>query len=312
MAAPRKHHYLPQFYLKRFSSNGKHLYQIEKEGGNAYGCAITDAAAIRDYHELDYEGVADPQATEKALAAMEGALAETHKSVLTNGVVSREVHADVVALISMLQFRVPAVKRSIEESLRQNVRSSGIVMERAGHMPTPPEGLKDVLQMKNLVITISNWKILQEMFGLAMDLDNLKLLSAMTPSVLRAPQDSFFFTSDQPVALYNPRAHPNDPYGIGLRHPETEITIPLSTDGLLHLSWRNKPPGRLLSPLEIEEYNRRTAVMADSLVFAPHESPSIVRLVNRYRERSAGMELTVLDAGGRMLHLTRVRMIGPD
>lgn len=62
MSDPRKHHYLSQFYLRGFSSDRSSLFQIEKRSGKHYGCRIKDVAAIRDYHDIDADDVADPYA----------------------------------------------------------------------------------------------------------------------------------------------------------------------------------------------------------------------------------------------------------
>jgi hypothetical protein len=44
---PRKHHYLPQFYLKAFSVDGEGLYQIDKSTGKTTGVRTKDNAAPR-------------------------------------------------------------------------------------------------------------------------------------------------------------------------------------------------------------------------------------------------------------------------
>ena len=47
MNTPRKHHYLPKFYLKEFSSNDRNLMQIDKATGHTAICAVNDLATIR-------------------------------------------------------------------------------------------------------------------------------------------------------------------------------------------------------------------------------------------------------------------------
>jgi hypothetical protein len=76
MSSPRKHHFLPQFYLRGFSTNRDGIFQIEKQQGRYYGCKIKDIAAIRDYHKLDGKETSDPQYFEKKLAELEGIQAE--------------------------------------------------------------------------------------------------------------------------------------------------------------------------------------------------------------------------------------------
>lgn len=306
MSEPRKHHYLPQFYLRGFSTDGRSIYQIEKHGLRAYTCSIRDAAAIRDYHKLDDPHFVDANATEKRLADVEAQLASALARVIQVGVATPETHALLIQLVALLQVRVPAFKAGIEAFLQQVVRSGGLIMERKGRLPPIPEGLEDVLRMENLSIQISNWKCLEFMFTLAGDRRILDILGTMKPSILRAPGGVVFLTSDQPVALYHPTASPTDAFGTGLVDVAAEISVPLSSHALLLLSWPTNPPNdRVATSDEVAEFNRRTVVMADSLVFAPEECRWAVETVARYGHCSAGIDLDFSDAGEKALHLAR-------
>ncbi len=311
MPEPRKHHYLPQFYLRGFSTNGKSIYQIEKPTMRGYISSIRDAAAIRDYHELDDPNFADPNAVEKRLAQIETQLATALARVLQRGLATPDDHASVVQLVGLLRVRIPAFKAHIDASLQQMVRSVGLIMERKGQLPPVRKGLEDVLRVENLSISIANWKCLEFMFKLAADRRILELLGAIRPSVLRAPDHTVFLTCDQPVAVYHPAASPTDAYGDGgLADPTTEVSVPLSSHALLLLSRAADPPAdRVATSEEVAEFNRRTIVMADSLVFAPEASKWAVETVARYSHCSAGIALDFLDAGTQALHLARLRPV---
>jgi len=86
--------------------------------------------------------------------------------------------------------------------------------------------------------------------------------------------------------------------------------VPLSTRALLFLSWSSDPPvDRQATSDEISEFNRRTVVMADALVFAPDASESAIETTRRYAHCSAGMVLDVLDTGHESLHIGRFRSV---
>ncbi len=305
---PRKHHFLPQFYLRGFSANGKSICQIEKDGARGYLCSIRDVAAIRDYHaDPAYE---DPYVVEKRLRGVEDRLSRVLVSVLECGITTPEAHAGLVQLVSLMRFRVPAFKAHVEESLRAVVRSTGKIMERRGALPPVPKGLENVLRMDRLSISISNWKCLEIMFAQAADPRVLHILASMRPSVLRVPEGAFLLTCDQPVAVYHPNASPTDTYGTGLIDPATEISFPLSSRALLRLAWSSDAPeDRLLTSAELEEFNRRTIVMAEALVFAPTRSESAESAVARYGHCSAGIDFQVLDTRRGALHLSRFRPV---
>lgn len=310
MTQPRKHHYLPQFYLKGFSANGRTIYQIEKQGTRAYLVSIGDAAAIRDYHELDYQEAEDPHAIEKQLAILESDFADTLSKTLKNGLTGPEINAKLAEFVSLMRCRVPAFKRLIEESLRQNVLSTGKILERRGKLPPPPKGFEEALRMENLVISISNWKCLQVMFQLAAEPFFLNMFASMKACLIHAKGGDFFLTCDQPVVVYHPTADQTANYGVGLSDPATEVTLALSSEVLVHLSWnKDNPDARVGTSKEIDELNRRTIIMAESLVFAPTESRQALAAVTRYRQYFAGVDRQVLDAGLESLQVLRFRPV---
>jgi len=145
MSQPKKHHYLPQFYLRGFSQDGRSLCQIEKHTARGFVGSIKDLAAVRDYHKLDYESVKNSYELEKKLSEVEDALANVLRTVLRDGIKTATSHAGIVELVSLLRFRVPAIKMAVEESCRQIVRTTGLILERAGELPKPPKGLEDAL-----------------------------------------------------------------------------------------------------------------------------------------------------------------------
>ncbi|MEW5913308.1 MAG: DUF4238 domain-containing protein [Thermodesulfobacteriota bacterium] len=310
MPQPRKHHYLPQFYLRGFSPDGNSVHQIEKPSLRSYVCSIRDAAAIRDYHELDYAHSEDSNGLEKELAKIESNLAVTLRHVVDYGIDSTNIFSELIQLVSLMRVRIPAYKKFIEDSLRQQVRSTGMILERSGALPPVPKGYEDELRMDKLVISISNWICLYFMFRLAGDPAILGMLASMKPSVLHAPDGESFLTCDQPVAVYNPDASPSDPFGTGPADSHSEISLPLSSRALLHLTWDKRGPReRILSSSEVEEFNRRTIVMADSLIFASESNEATNALVARYAHCSANHEVEVLNRGKGYLHVARFRPV---
>src|SRR5215475_10873872 len=117
MSEPRKHHYLPQFYLRGFSAKERAVCHIEKNGGRSYTSSIRVTAAIRDYHELDNPGFDDPNALEKRLAQVETHLAEGLARVIRCGIDTPETHSSLIQLVALLRVRVPAFKAHIDAFL---------------------------------------------------------------------------------------------------------------------------------------------------------------------------------------------------
>jgi hypothetical protein len=294
--------------LRGFSANGKSIFQIEKESSRGYLCSVEDAAAIRDYHKLDYPGATDPHSAEKHLAEIETQHSEALRRALDGEIKVYEVHTLLIEFVSFMSFRVPAFKHHVEESLRQMVRSAGILLERNGRLSKPPDDLRDHLRMDKVDIGIHNWKCLEIMFEFASDPQLLATMAMMEHSVVHAPQSAEFLTCDQPVVFYNPKASPTDAQGTGLLTKDVAITFPLTSKSLLHLSWNvDFAENQLLSPSQVDEFNRRTIIMADSLIFASRESESLIGSVVRYGQYSAGTEQNTLAVGAGYLYSSRLR-----
>ena len=301
MSTPRKHHYLPQFYLREFLSDRRRrsLTQIFKDSGHQVTCAIKDVAASRDYHRLDADDVDDPYELEHDLSKDEDKLATATRRVLEHGVVDRTTHARLVKLVAMLRVRVPAITAKIEEACHQFVQSGSLIMERAKKLPPLTPDLEDVLKLDNPDISNQIWSTL------AQDEDTLRLLRSMTPTVIRAPDGEFFLTGDQPVAVFSPSAKLSRSEGVDLKESDVEISLPLSRDTLIRLDWKSGGTDSVFAtPEEVSEFNRRTVIMASNYVFAPNANAAAAsEIVQRYRQFSAGLQPPqTRDGGGSVIH----------
>lgn len=311
MSEPRKHHFLPQFYLRGFSVDRRGLYQIEKQTAKYYGCQIRDTAAIKDFHELDYKGVEDENALEKALAQVEGKLAQHLAAFLADGPTNEQARHYTIQLLSLLRLRVPAFKRHIQASYPSSIRKITELMERDGRLPAPPPGLEEKLAVKNLKIEVLNWKCMEVMFNLAASEEHLQPLRRMRVTVFRAPFDTSFITSDQPVSLYHATAA-RSPYGAGPDTPGIEISLPLSSRALLKLDHEQGGHStRTATTEEVAEFNRRTAAMAQNYVFVADFPERYVDVVRHERATRAGFVFDDLDHGDGLVQVHRFIPVGP-
>jgi hypothetical protein len=55
---PRKHHYLPQFYLKGFADKNGRFWQCDRRGAKLVGVNVSKAGAEKDYHRFDVKASA--------------------------------------------------------------------------------------------------------------------------------------------------------------------------------------------------------------------------------------------------------------
>jgi hypothetical protein len=312
VSAPRKHHYIPQFYLRHFSSGDGQICQIEKGSGKSIRTGIGNVAAIRDYHTIDEESAPDQFQIERNLSRVEDVLSSALRRVITEGIVDAEVKARMVELVSLLRMRVPAVKRCIERLMEDVVRSVGTGLERQGKFPPPPKGFENDLLMEKVRIEIKNWACLDHMFNLAFDEEILGILFNMNATIIDACEGCGFLTCDQPVAMFNPKTLPTDPYGTPLVDVDTELSIPLSQKALLLLAWKPGSERRTGDLAEVAEFNRRTIIMASNYIFSSEIASAVQDLVRENSRYFAGIETPqVLDYGKGALHLMRVKAVMP-
>lgn len=308
---PRKHHFLPQFYLRGFSVDQRGIFQIEKSTSRYYGCQIRDIAAIRDYHELDGADTNDPYLFEKKLAEVESLQATHLQSILAEGLSAEEHRVNLLQLLAIMRMRVPAVKEHIDRSYGATVRATILALQRSGRLPTPPKRLEERLRVENLEFKVLNWKRLEVMFRMGSSEKVLQILGRMRATLYRAPLGSRFITSDQPVALYHPTLW-RSAYGAGPSTPGVEVSFPLSSGALIMLDHLAQPHSECLAThAEVEEFNRRTAVMAQEYIYTGEAPQSVVTLAQRSSGVFAGFCHGDFDAGKEFLQIHRFIPVGP-
>lgn len=308
---PRKHHYLPQFYLRGFSIDRRGLFQIEKATSSHYGCQIKDIAAVRDYHELDGEGTTDPYALEKQLAELEGHQASQLQDALAEGISFDRHRIHLVELLAVMRMRVPAVKEHIDRSYGWTVRAFALAHQRSGRLPRPPKGLEEKLRVEDLKIEVLNWKCLEVMFRMGANEKVLDILSKMRATLYRAPFGCRFITSDQPVALYHPTLW-STPHGVGPATLGVEVSFPLSSRALLRLDHVAQPHAeQMASSAEVTEFNRRVIVMAQRYVYTGETPENAAAAVRGAGDAFAGFRHENFDAGKEFLQIHRFVPVGP-
>ncbi len=316
MSTPRKHHYLPQFYLEGFKvepQKGKkpHIWQIEKDGDQAfYSPAIEDTGCIRDYHTLDFT---DEEPDHKAVEAQLSKL-ESEQAILVRAIrETKRIEAPQVeplsAFISLMRYRVPSFADHVEKSLRSVVLDTFKIMYQAGKFVAPPPELQELFDSKcideALQVSISNWKILSHMFKVGLRPESVGLLAGYNYHVYSAEGTSLFVTSDNPVALYHPNYDKIRPNGVGLAIKGVEVTFPLTSDTLIRAGHDLKPGASIASAEEVEEFNRRTITMSERYVFASAVSTKLKRRIGALKSVRAGFVFDNLFHGDGSLHVSR-------
>lgn len=316
MSVPRKHHYLPQFYLEGFRiepQQGKkaHIWQMEKAGEQAYySPAIEDTGCIRDFHSLDItDEEPDHKSVESLLSKLEAEQAELVRSIHETKRIDASQIESLAVFISLLRYRVPAFAGYVEKSLQGIVLDSFKIMYHAGRFSDPPPELKEQFERKgideSIRINISNWKILSRMFEVALAPESIGLLSQYAYHVYSAADSAFFVTSDNPVALYHSNYDEIRPYGVGLAMRGVEVTLPLSSDTLIRAGHHVESGASIASSEEVEEFNRRAIIMGERYVFTGAITDELRRRVGELKDVRAGFVFDNLFYGDGSYQISR-------
>ncbi|TDU68115.1 uncharacterized protein DUF4238 [Prosthecobacter fusiformis] len=310
MGDPKHHHFIPQFYLRRFADSREGLHQIEKiDRSRAIPTRVSKSGSKRDYHTLDWKDEAADRCTiESRLSVLESRQDKMLKALTEDSGSLESLRHELIDFVTLMFHRVPAFKRDIEKRLRDVVNSTGRMLLRAGKFPEPPESIKDLIREKGDDIfdaQISNWKLVEEMFNLASQSPISKILEAMNCSILSVEDESsFLITSDTPVVLYNANHDPKSPYGSGFAQKAVEVTIPLSSKMLLLFSHSDSPHGRLTHDL-IRHFNQRMIVGAERFIYTQEVSEELLDDLQRLHRQQAGFVSSTLEHSDGALFISK-------
>ena len=110
---PRKHHYVPQFYLRGFTDDKKQLLVTDRPTEKVFRTNPTNVAAQRDFNTIAGE---DPHAVEKAMAEFEGKVAPAVERIkAAQSFANTEDRNALMNLICSLAIRNPRQRATIND-----------------------------------------------------------------------------------------------------------------------------------------------------------------------------------------------------
>ncbi len=118
---PRKHHYVPQFYLAGFTKNDckeGDLYVLDKEQGKTWKSTPKGSAHKRDFHAIDPEPGGDPMAVEKAMAQVEGQWSAALADVIEKKALPEdESFGDLMMFVAFMAVRVMRIRDIVSDGI---------------------------------------------------------------------------------------------------------------------------------------------------------------------------------------------------
>jgi len=293
--ASKRHHFVPETYLKRFADESGHVYGYRKDDPTKPLYQLPRELGHERYYYAQPmpDGSRDTDRLEQLFSQVEAAW----DAVATKAVVAADVNDDlesIMTFLALMRVRGPAMRDAIEVFMAQSARATLKHLEATGALP-PMDHLSDrareALRPENLEIAVdphrSLWAMPHAMEGIALVLDSLGYFFVHNET------STDFITSDNPVIYFDARPAEADilPYTVVPGQP-IELLFPVSPRLLLigHTDFRARFElgGMWHSPLKevekVKRVNRLVARFGYRLLFAKdrrHEA-----LVQKYAAQS--------------------------
>jgi hypothetical protein len=283
MPDPRKHHYVPEFYLRNFSKNEKlEVFDLQKRSFRP--STPNNEAHIRDFYRLDNDPETPDQfeVETKFLPEIEG-----KAKIIIDGIIEKktlppensEEYAFLCIFIGLSFGRTPATRRLFSDILDQIWHFKVQILADLG-----PEGLEKLAEDRKIPkehrvsfedvqsLAASGSVRLEMNQGyvvgetLSMGVKMAELLSQRRWQVLITPL-SALVTSDRPVLLQNTNPEISGPPGFALAN--TVVQIPLASS--ISLLGTYEEPKSLITQLnrsQIARHNSQTIMNADRFIYS--------------------------------------------
>lgn len=284
--ASRRHHYVPQGYLRGFATDEEHsgnfVWVYDKRPGRAPRMKSVRSIAWEDayYAQEKPDGTEDTETVESSLAqTIDNEIPRILRGIRPNVGDSVELSAaDKAALaffVGISMTRVPSFRDGIND-LHTRIAEIGL----SHQMEADPQ-LKALGERYGVTISAKPWVSLRPMVQLA---------QAIAQSALSKPWQFFvpppnvpLVTSDNPV-IFSGGAERLKDY-IGPAHPLVELVINLRKD-LALVCTPKQGYGSMrvfqLTPAEARKFNRAPVRAARHRVFASHHSDVFEAFVKKY------------------------------
>lgn len=265
----KRHHFVPQFYLRYFSIDGGHqIYVHDWNLSSPFKTNITNCSVIQFYYSIEYEDGRKVDTIEKYFSELEGRASKIFEFVSDGRYsLNEEEMETLLVFVAFLMFRNPQFRDTVHDMKR---RSAEAIMSMLSSDKNLMESeLKRFEKESGKPVDVD----IDEVMAFGRDPNRYKIevhpnesLEIMFTMVERiypklAEMNWFFakgvgtkkfVTSDLPIGMHNSKIPVGSPVGIGMKY--TEIYFPMNKDICLVGSWIN----------DVE--NGKTAMMPESSV----------------------------------------------
>lgn len=237
--SPKKHHYVPETYLKGFSDAAGFLHVGRKDAPDRLIPLKPDNVGFKKYYYSQYDdaGVRDDR-MEELFGQIENGWSALRSKIANWQKLSPKDCEELWLFIGAQRARVPAARDMMESLLAHRSKADLMKLVGSNQIPPPPKELEG--RLNELVVSIDPRKSIEGM---------PHLLRAVTKTFGKIGLRIFhnetgvpFLTSDNPVCIFDPTLRSKDlkPYVLTPGGP-IELLFPIDSFTLIggRTDWRS-------------------------------------------------------------------------
>ena len=251
MSNPKRQHYIPQCYLREFidpnTPPGQEPYVWVFNRGEKIGRKKAPSNTFKetDLYTLSLKTGKKDYRIEETLSNLEGKYVEVFRTKIKKHLpLSDEDHIILCAFVSVMLQRTLRHRDNLERFFDELIEKTES-MERAHNVE--PKKSQELKRYRKNTHKLGVVQLLP---------DITELLMGMSVSFLISEKGAKFVTSDDPCNLFNPDLQWQKFYGPGLGQKNVQVTLPLSPDIMLCMSWSNLRGYILWEKFRVQEANR--------------------------------------------------------
>lgn len=300
MNEPKRHHYLPKFYLKNFCEND--FLWVYDRYNNKYRqqTPINTAVKKKYYTATGIDGIPHNE-VETVLANIESKAKHIIEKIDRKKSIDLEEKCILAIFIAFLYVRVPEFEMEINELTEKflkrnnklaipNEKEAEIIIKQFANTKDQenlsPKKMLDFVRNENYRIKFSREHSLSLMYSLASELPLIFI--QMDWQFWYSSKNSLFITSDNPLVVARPQNY-NGPYGIGTKGAKK--LVPLNQKVCLVMCDKGESViNRQVSSKDVRSINGLIALECNRFLISKDKSllERLVKIskINKWRKKS--------------------------
>lgn len=307
----KKHHYVPESYLKAFCGNDAMLAVYRKDAPTEPFRRRPGEVAFHKYYYAQPlpDGGRDTNRLEDFFSELEDKWPWIVDALAARDMVNDRL-GDIFTFVALQRARVPAARDAAEQMLAATVLATARQLEAEGKLPPPPKGHENLLD--DVVVSIDPHQSIHAMLQIIEAMG--QVLHRVGFVVLHNQTDRDFITSDNPVIYFDPSVSNEAlrPYGL---QPNGNVVLMMPVAPQLMLfgtSWdkarfaeRGIEHCAIVDRDKVAAMNEKVVRFAYEAVFAGQEPDE--GMIRAHAAQSPVLKATHLPlASGRGIHFEHV------